>query len=231
MLYIHHLENSRSQRVIWLLEELNLEYEIINHKRLPGTRVAPASLHSVHPLAKAPVLRDKDVVLAESGAIFAYLLERYGNGLLEPVKGGAERVQYIYWIHFAEGSFMPYLAMKIVFARISQAVPFFVRPLITAVFKAVGAKYLNPNIHQEISAIEEHLNVHRWFAGDSFTAADIMMGFMLEAVAGRMAQEATHPNINRFVRAMQARPAYQQALRRGNWSAAEHQAYWQFLAN
>jgi glutathione S-transferase len=230
VLYVHHLENSRSQRVIWLLEELNLEYEIINHKRLPGTRVAPASLYNIHPLAKSPVLCDQEVVLAESGAIFAYLVQCYGNGLLEPIKGGAQWVQYIYWIHFAEGSFMPYLAMKLVFARIVNEAPFFVRPLIRIIFKAVGAQYLDPNIRQEINSIEEHLAVNRWFAGDAFTAADIMMGFMLEAVAGCLAHESTHPNIIRFVHAMRARQAYQQAVKRGNWSVAEHKRYWRFLA-
>lgn len=230
MLHIHHLENSRSQRVIWLLEELDLEYKIINHKRKPGTRTAPESLRAIHPLAKAPVLCDNEVVLAETGAIFAYLLERYGNGRFMPGKETAARVQYIYWIHFAEGSFMPYLAMKLVFARIVEQVPFFVRPLIQFIFQSVWAKYLNPNIRLEIDAIEEHLSSHEWFAGCEFSAADIMMGFMLEAIAGRMAHGAHHPNIMRFLNAMHTRAAYQQAAKKGNWSVSEHGCYWKCLA-
>lgn len=230
MLYVHHLENSRSQRVIWLLEELRLEYEIISHKREAGSKNAPESLKNIHPLAKAPVLCDKDMVIAETGAIFEYLLENYGNGNLEPRKGTAERVQYIYWKNFAEGSFMPYLAMKLVFARIVKEAPLFTRPIINLIFKAVGKKYLNPNIKLEINAIEEHLKKHEWFAGSEFTAADVMMGFMLEAIAGRMAHISSHPNIIRFVGGIHERAAYQQAIKRGNWSIANHKEYWECLS-
>lgn len=229
-MFVHHLENSRSQRVIWLLEELNLNYEIINHKREPGTRAAEQSLRAVHPLAKAPVLCDKDVVLAETAAIFAYLLEQYGNGKLEPSKDTAQRIQYIYWMHFAEGSLMPYLAMKLVFARMVERAPFFARPLIKFISRSVGVKYLNPNLRLEIDAIELHLSNFEWFAGSQFTAADILMGFMLEAIAGRMTDGASHPNIMRFINAMHARSAYQKAALLGKWSVSDHANYWKCLA-
>jgi glutathione S-transferase len=230
VLYIHHLQNSRSQRVIWLLEELGLEYEIIVHKRVAGSRLAPESLRRIHPLAKAPVICDKEVVLAETGAVFQYLLETYGNGSLEPQRGTEDRLRYIYWNHFAEGSFMPYLAMKLVFARIVREAPFFTRPILGPVFKLVGANYLNPNIHLEINTIENHLQSHEWFAGSEFSAADVMMGFMLEAIAGRMAPASSHPNINRFVTRIRSRTAYQRAINRGDWSSADHDKYWECLS-
>lgn len=230
MLSVHHLANSRSQRVVWLLEELGLEYDIVEHRREPGSRVAPGSLRKIHPLGKAPVLCDGDVTIAETGAIFEYVLERHGNGRLEPARGTPERIQYIYWQHFAEASLMPYLAMKLLFAGIENAVPFFVRPAIRLLTRAVNAGYMDRNLVAEIDFIEQHLATHEWFAGGGFTAADVLIGFMLEAVSGRFAPVAAYPNIASFVNRIRARPAYRRAMQRGGWSVADHEKYWGFLA-
>lgn len=229
MIQLHHLKNSRSQRVIWLLEELELPYEIIYHQRA-GKTAPIASLLAVHPLGKAPVLCDGDITLAETGAILEYLNEVYGNQKLEPAKGTPERSQYLYWKQFAEGSLMPYLAMKLVFAAIVSGTPFIVRPLVKFIFSLVNAQYLNPNIQRELDFIEKTLHKNTWLAGEAFSIADVFMGFMLEAVAGRMAKATSHPNINQYVTRIRARPAYQRAVERGDWSAVEHAQYWAFLA-
>ena len=129
MITVHHLNNSRSQRVLWLLEELGLTYEIKRYERDPKTMLAPASLHEVHPLGKSPVITDGDLTLAESGAIIEYLVDRYGNGRLRPAIGTPEYLRYTYWLHYAEGSAMPPLLLKLIFDQIEKnSSPFFVRP-------------------------------------------------------------------------------------------------------
>ncbi len=229
MILLHHLKNSRSQRVIWLLEELELPYEIIQHER-SGRAQPIASLVAVHPLGKAPVLCDGGVILAETGAILEYLNATYGKGLLELQLGTAEWVQHLYWKQFAEGSLMPYLAMKLVFEGIIRGSPFILRPIIKTLFKVVNTQYLNPNIQRELDFIEVTLGKNKWLAGDAFSLADVFMGFMLEAVAGRMAQVESYPYINKYVANLRLRPAYQRAAQRGNWSATEHAHYWSFLS-
>lgn len=229
MLTVHHLENSRSQRVVWLLEELGLPYEIVVHQRPASRQEVSPTLARIHPLGKAPVLADGDVVVAETGAIVEYLMERHGGAALQPAPGTPERVQYTYWRHFSEGSFMPYLAMKLVFAGLVQQAPWPLRPVPWLISRAVGALYLNPNILAEMRFIESHLGQNTWFAGEAFSAADVLIGFPMEAVAGRMAPAAQFPNIAAFVRRIRARPAYVRAMQKGGWSDADHAAYWAVL--
>src|SRR5207245_1196454 len=184
VIVVHHLNNSRSQRVLWLLEELGLAYDIKRYQRDPKTMLAPPALRQVHPLGKSPVLADGDVTLAESGAIIEYLVERHGNGRLRPPAGTPERVRYTYWLHFAEGSAMPPLVMKLVFDRIEKGpMPFFVRPIARAIAGRVKTNFIEPNIARQLDYMEAELAP--WFAGAQFTAADIQMSFPVEAAAAR----------------------------------------------
>lgn len=229
MISIHHLTNSRSQRAIWLLEELNLEYEIIFHERNKKTRQASESLRKVNVLGKAPVLIDKGLELAETGAIVDYLVETYGEGKLAPSTNSSVRINYLYWKNFAEASLMPYLAMTKLFSRIEQGAPFIIKPLIRMIIKKVNTEYLHANLRTEVNLIEQHLSKNLWFAGDQFTAADILMGFMLDALASRFVTDNSHPSICKFVAEIKKRPAYQRANTKGKWSADEFNHYWGHL--
>ena len=128
MITVHHLNNSRSQRILWLLEELGVPYEVKRYEREPSLQ-APAALRAVHPLGKSPVITDGDRTLAESGAILEYLVDTYGNGRFKPVAGTPERIHYTYFLHYAEGSLMPLLFMKLVFNRIPERLPFLMKPV------------------------------------------------------------------------------------------------------
>jgi glutathione S-transferase len=216
MITVHHLNNSRSQRVLWLLEELGLEYEIKRYERDKKTMLAPAALKKVHPLGKSPVITDGSVTVAESGAIVEYLVEKYGEGRLVPPPGTPAKLRYTYWLHYAEGSLMPPLLMKLVFKRVEKApMPFFVRPVARAIAKGAGTSFIDPQIKLHLGYIEEELGKHAWFAGKDFTAADIQMSFPLEAGAARGGLDAQWPKLTAFLERIHARPAYQRALERG----------------
>jgi glutathione S-transferase len=214
MIVVHHLENSRSQRVLWLLEELGLEYEVRRYARNPKTMLAPPELKAIHPLGKSPVITDGDITVAESGAISEYLVERYGQGRLVPAAGSAERLRYTYWMHYAEGSLMGLLVMKLVLSKVPAKVPFLVRPVARAVVKGVGDAYLDPTLATHLAYIESELGRSPWFAGAELTAADVQMSFALQAASAR-AGGAAYPRIAEFVRRIEARPAYRRALERG----------------
>ena len=215
MLTVHHLENSRSLRILWLLEELGISYEIRSYKRDPKTSLAPPELLRVHPLGKSPVITDGDLTLAESGAIVEYLVERHGGGALVPPPGTPERLRYTYWLHFAEGSAMPPLVMKLVFNRIEHApMPFFARPIARGIAQKVRRDFIDPNLARIVQHIEAQLAPSGWFAGEAFTAADIQMSFPVEAAAAR-AGGKDMPNMARFLERIHARPAYRRALERG----------------
>src|SRR5450631_762684 len=154
MIIVHHLNISRSHRIIWLLEELGLEYEIINYQRDPKFWYAPASLRKVHPLGKAPIITDGTVVLAESGAIIEYLLYRYGEGKLKPAIGTPEWIQYLFWLHFTEGSLMPLQLLKLVFEKVVAASPFFIKPITKNIKKMVGKNFYEPRIRAQLNYIE-----------------------------------------------------------------------------
>lgn len=229
MIHVYHLTNSRSQRIIWLLEELELDYEVIFCRRDPKTGNAEKSLELIHQLGKAPILIDDTshkVTLAETGAIFEYLLEQYGNGRLVPKLGTAERNFYHYWKNFSEGSFMPTLAMKQVFARITQMSPFFARPILRIIEKAVNQRYINPTLYTELNYIEHHLIQHLWFAGSEFSAADALLTFLLKAACVNIATVDRYPKIFEYLTNAQNRPAYQRAIERGKWSKKAHEKYW-----
>jgi glutathione S-transferase len=212
---VHHLENSRSQRILWLLEELGVPYEIKPYKRDPKTSLAPPELLQVHPLGKSPVITDGGLTIAESGAIIEYLVERYGKGALVPPAGSPERLRYTYWLHFAEGTAMPPLVMKLVFNRIEHGpMPFFARPIARGIAQKVKRGFIDPNLERIVNHMEAELGRGEWFAGSEFTAADIQMSFPVEAAAAR-AGASTMPNIKRFLERIHARPAYQRALEKG----------------
>jgi glutathione S-transferase len=216
MITVHHLNNSRSQRVLWLLEELGLPYEIKRYQRDPRTMLAPAGLRQVHALGKSPVLTDGELTLAESGAIVEYLVERYGNGRLIPPAGTPERLRYRYWLHFAEGSAMPPLVMKLVFDRLEKGpMPFFVRPVARALAGRVKKGFIEPNLQRQFDFMEGELGRSAWFAGEEFSAADIQMSFPLEAAAVRGGLDARRPRLMDFLGRIHAREAYRRALERG----------------
>jgi len=214
MITVHHLEDSRSQRVLWLMEELQLPYEVKRYERDRKTRLAPPELVKVHPLGKSPVIDDDGRVVAETGAIVDYVVGRYGDGRLIPLAGSDARLDYVYWLHFAEGSAMPPLVMKLIFGTMAERAPKLLKGVVKAVTGPVLADYVEPNIAKQLAFVESHLAASPWFAGADFTAADIMMSFPLEAAAARADLSAT-PKVKAFLATIHARPAYVRALERG----------------
>ena len=216
MIVVHHLNHSRSQRVLWLLEELGLEYEVERYQRNAKTMLAPPELRQIHPLGKSPVITDDGLTIAESGAIVEYLVGRYGNGRLVPPADSSERLRYTYWLHFAEGSAMPFLLLKLVFGRIATApMPFFVKPIARAISRKATDTFIQPNIDRQLDYMEAELGKTAWFAGPEFTAADIQMSFPLEAAVSRGGLDAKRPKLMAFLERIHARPAYRKAIERG----------------
>ncbi|MFL0585185.1 glutathione S-transferase family protein [Sphingomonas olei] len=204
MIIVHHLENSRSQRVLWMLEELGLPYEIQRYERDRKTMLAPPELKRVHPLGKSPVIvdtRDEHRVIAETGAIVEYLVDKADGRLGAPAtRGGA--LDYRFWLHYAEGSLMPPLLVKLVLTRV---------PL----FGKMAQKRIQPMIDTHLDHVEAHLASRPWFAGDTMTAADIMMSFPLEAARSRGGLNQSRPATIAWLDKVHARPAYQTALAKG----------------
>ena len=216
MIIVHHLNNSRSQRILWLLEELGLEYEVKRYDRDPTTMLAPESLRAVHPLGKSPVITDGALTLAESGAIIEYLVDRYGDGRLAPPTGTPERLRYIYWLHYAEGSAMPLLVLRLIFNKIEASpMPFFVRPIARLIVDRVRQSFIEPQIALHLGYLEAELEKSLWFVDSEFTAADIHMSFPLEAAAARAGLDISRPKLMDFLDRIHARPAYRRALERG----------------
>jgi glutathione S-transferase len=216
MVVLHHLENSRSQRVLWLLEELGVPYEVRRYRRDPKTWLAPPELLRVHPLGKSPVISDGELTVAESGAILEYLLDAHGGGRLRPPPGTPERLRFTYWLHFAEGSAMPPLLMKLVFDRVRKArVPFFLRPAVRGIADKVSATAITPNIERQLAFMESDLKDRDWFAGSEFSAADIQMSFPLEAAAARGGLDRRFPRLSDWLARIHARAAYRRALEVG----------------
>jgi len=216
MIIVHHLNNSRSQRVLWLLEELGAEYQVKRYERDPKTMRAPASLREVHPLGKSPVITENGLTIAESGAIIEYLIERHGGGELIPAPGTPERLRYTYWLHFAEGSAMSPLLLSLIFSRLpKQPMPFFVRPIVRGLSSKVLKTFVEPQLKEQQDYMESELAKSAWFAGETFTAADIQMSFVVEASAARGGLAAEHPLLMSWLERIHARPAYQRALEKG----------------
>ena len=215
MITVHHLDTSRSQRILWLLEELDLPYEIRRYRRDAKTSLAPPELLRVHPLGKSPVITDGDFTLAESGAIIEYIVATYGNGRLIPAPNSPERLRYTYWLHYAEGSAMQPLLLKLLFTIMPKRAPALLRPLVRKVTSQVLTMFVNPQLKQHMDYWESELAKSEWFAGPDFTAADIQMSFPLEAAAARAGLDQGHPKAMAFLDRIHARPAYQRALERG----------------
>ena len=218
MIIVHHLNNSRSQRILWLLEELGLPYEIKRYQRDAETMLAPPELLQVHPLGKSPVITDGDITVAESGAIVEYLLDTFGDAsLLRPARGTPDHRRYTYWLHFAEGSAMPPLLMKLVFQRIkSTPMPFFAKPIARGIADKVLSSFVDPNLERQMAFMEAELADRPWFIGTQFSAADIQMSFPIEAASQRAGiGEAATPRLSDWLKRAHARPAYQRALARG----------------
>lgn len=216
MIVVHHLENSRSQRVLWLLEELGVPYEVKRYERNKETMLAPPELKAVHPLGKSPVITDGGTTVAESGAIVEYLIDRYGNGRLIPPAGTPERLRYTYWLHYAEGSAMPPLLLKLVFDRVESApMPFFIKPIARAIAGRAKSSFIEPQIALHLDYLESELGKAPWFAGTEMTGADVQMSFPLEAAAARANLTAGRPKVAAFLERIHARPAYQRALVKG----------------
>jgi glutathione S-transferase len=216
MITVHHLNNSRSQRVLWLLEELGVAYEVKRYERDAKTMLAPPALLAVHPLGKSPIIVDGTVRVAESGAIIDYLVERYGGGRLIPVAGTPERLRYTYWLHYAEGSAMPPLLLKLVFDRVANGpAPWPISAVARRIAGTVQNSFIGPQLRRHLDYMEAELGEHIWFAGDEFTAADVQMSFPLEAAASRAGLNASRPRLTAFLHRIHTRDAYQRALERG----------------
>lgn len=214
MITVHHLERSRSHRVLWLLEELGVPYELRVYARHPKTMLAPPELRSVHPLGKSPVVTDGERTLAESGPILEYLVDAYGEGRLKPKAGTAERQRYDYWMHYAEGSAMPPLVMKLVFDTIKSKTPWPVKPVAKAIANRVLGDFVMPQLKLHADWVEGELGKSTWFAGEELTAADVQMSYAIEASLAR-GDRTARPNTSAWLERVHARPAYRRALERG----------------
>lgn len=216
MLTVHHLENSRSHRIVWLLEELGIDYQIKRYGRDKETGLAPPELLEVHALGKAPVITDGGKTIAESGAIIEYLIYEYDDGRLKPTDGTPEQLDYTYWLHYSEGTFAPLMLLSLVMGRIEEApLPFFLKPVAKGIAGKVRESYLERNVTRNLGFMESTLAESRWFCGDRFTAADVQMSFALEAAEVRTDLSGTYPNLAEFLRRIRERPAYRAALDKG----------------
>lgn len=216
MLTLHHLESSRSQRILWLLEELGVDYHLEIHQRNPKTKLAPKAMQDIHPLGKSPILTDGDDVVVESAVIIEYLIEKYGNGRFEAPSSTADRRRYSYWMHAAEGSIMPLMVAKLLFTATTRApVPFFIRPLTKVVAEQIGKAYLDPSLKLQLENMERELAKSTWFAGEELTGADFQMLYPCQAAVARSEVASQLPKVQAFVERAEARPAYQRALAKG----------------
>lgn len=214
MIVVHHLNNSRSQRILWLLEELGVPYEVKRYERDAQTMLAPPELRAVHPLGKSPVITDGGKTIAETGNIVEYLIETFGNGRLIPPPGTPERLRYRYWLHYAEGSAMPLLVMKLIFGQIpkSPEMPWFIRPVARSILAGVTRSYIDPQLRTHVALWESELETSAFFAGAELTGADVMMSFPVEAAQSRA---GLPPRLDGYLARIHARPAYMAALARG----------------
>jgi glutathione S-transferase len=222
MLTVHHLETSRSQRILWLLEELGVPYELKVYRRNKDTRLAPPELKAIHPLGKSPVITDDGATIAESAVIIEYIVEKHGHegrgelAQLEPVRGSPAYWQCRYWMHYAEGSLMNWLVMKLVFSTLpTRPMPFFAKPIARAMCARVQQQLIDPNLQNSLQFIEAHLAKNTWFAGETLTMADFQMSFAVEALLARSTTDGQYPRLAAYHSRMRKRPAYQRAEGKG----------------
>lgn len=212
MLTVHHLENSRSHRVLWLLEELGVDYDIDRYERNPETMRAPPELREVHPLGKSPVMTEDGRTVAESGAILEYILDEHGDGELRPDEGTDAYLRYRYWMHYAEGSAMPVLLMKLVFRELPEQAPWLMGPLLRPISKMVSSEYLNPEIDRHLEFWAEELEGQKYFVDDTFTAADIQMSYPLAGALSDRGVSEEHAHLEEVLERLRDRDAFQRAL-------------------
>jgi glutathione S-transferase len=216
VLTVHHLERSRSHRVLWLLEELEVPYEIVSYRRDPKTLLAPPELAKVHPLGKSPVITNDGDTVAESGAILEYLVDRFGKGRLAPEPGTPEHLRYRYFMHYAEGTLMPPLLVAFICGRVRSApLPFFAKPIARKVADGVTQRFVEPNLRTHIRFLEEALERSQWFAGDAFTAADVQMSYPVEGLLTRAGALTVGPKVRSFIDRIHERPAFERAVAKG----------------
>lgn len=215
MIVVHHLETSRSQRILWALEELGTPYELKLYKRDPITKLADPALKKIFPLGKSPIVVDGDKTLAESGAIIEYLVETYGDGKFIPKRDSPEFLQYRFWMHYAEGSAMPPLLMKLIFTMVKTKAPFLIRPIAKAIAAGVEKSFLNQQLATHFGFVEDELGKHPWFAGEELTGADFQMSYAIEGSFARADPRDHRPNTRAWLDKVQARPAYKRALEKG----------------
>lgn len=214
MICVHHLEKSRSHRIIWLLELLGVEYDVHVYQRDPKTQQAPDALKRIHPLGKSPVITDGDQVVAESGAIIDYLLDRYGNGRFQPTDSAtASWSDYRYWLHYAEGSLMPLLVMGLVFNQLPKQSPWLIKPLVKGISTTVHQRFIQPQITQHLTMIDQHLGANGAFGGSWPSGADVQMSFPLQAIAATQSLQA-YPHITEFVARVESDPAWHRVVER-----------------
>ena len=215
MIKLHYLKDSRALRVLWLLEELALPYDIELYLRDKKTYLAPQPLKKIHPLGKSPVIVENDLVVAESAVIIEYLAETYagvdGRLALIPTETGDYR-QYRYWMHYAEGSLMPFLVMNLVFEKIKTApMPFVARPIAKTIANRALSTYISPNIETHLEYLDQHLKQHAYFAGQQISGADFQMSYPVSAMVERLPNMAQFTGIMDYMKRLSARPAFQRA--------------------
>ncbi|MEZ5921436.1 MAG: glutathione S-transferase [Parvularculaceae bacterium] len=216
MITVHHLENSRSQRVLWLLEELGVDYEVRRYERDKKTNLAPKALTKIHPLGKSPVVEDDGVIYAETGAIIEHLVDAHGRGRLAPTAGSDDYRRYKYWMHAAEGSYMPPLLLALFVDRIENApMPFFAKPVAKRLAKGIKDGYLDQTTNALFGYLDDQLASDEWLAGNEFSAADIIMSFPVEAALTRVGVAQKSRNLKQYAERLHSRPAYQRALEKG----------------
>lgn len=214
MLHLHHLENSRSMRILWLLEELGLQYKLTIYNRVDG--LAPKELENLHPMGKAPILEDGTKVLAESGFIIEYLLKYYNGFNKLTAKSSVEWENYTYWFHFAESSAMPNLLMRLVFSKVVENSPFLVKSVAKGIQKKVEQRLISGNINKMLDLMEQHLSFNKWFAGNEFTAVDIQMYMVGVAANARGGlDKSKYANILNWIKRCESRPAFIKATKQG----------------
>ncbi len=216
MITVHHLENSRSQRVLWLLEELGLNYDVKRYPRDKKTSLAPPELTKIHPLGKSPIVEIDGVIYAETGAIIEHVVDNLAGGRLSPARGSDDHRRYKYWMHAAEGSYMPPLLISLFMDRFDTApMPFFAKPVARKLAQGVRDAYLNHTTAALFGYLDAELGKRPFLAGNEFSAADVIMSFPAETSIIRVETAKRSKNIKAYVEKLHARPAFKRALERG----------------
>ncbi len=214
MIILHHLVESRSYRIAWLLEALNIPYEVKVYQRDPKTYGAPESLKQIDPLGKSPVITDGDLVIAESGAIIEYLIDTYDSEQQFKPKDGRALLDYRYWLHFAEGSMMPLLVMRLVLSKsVERPMPFFIKPVIKKFVQALNQHFIDPRIIPQLELVEKHLSNNQWFAGDKISGADFQMMLALQ-LANMRCDMTPYRHIKQYMEQVQKLESFQKAMKK-----------------